>query len=220
MARRTAWVKWPSAAVNDGALKLFHWNDGGRGEHVAAMMCWIVIAHQADQDTGLALISFDDFNAVTGMSRGRIAKGLAHLRAFGIIDAGPKRGTYQLTPFDPLKGWAMLPNAPMYRFGQVDLFNNMSARLPIHLDALKLLLLYAARRDTRSNTANISYDKIMAYTSIPRQRIAYANAYLAANHLVFVETRPSTISEGVSHRYRLNGINPYVHPGTTLKPGV
>jgi hypothetical protein len=216
MPSRRDWVRWPSRRVyEEKLLQRFHWRDGGKGSHVAALKCWIALAHLSDQETGNVRASFDTLSEITGMGRRQIAEGLRVLKAFEIISDGKTRGTYHMTGFDPNAGWAMLPWRSLYKWDTVAMFQNMSGRMPVHLDALKLFLLFAARRDTNTNTANITYDQIVELSGVPKSRISSAISFLAANQVLMVENRPSEKSDyGVSNGYRLRGVDAYRHRGT------
>lgn len=219
MPGRREWVRFPSQKIyKDLLLRKFHWHDGGRANHVAALMCWVVIAHNADEDSGLARVTYDRFTEATGLGRTRTSAGLKVLRNFGIIANGDKRGHYQLVGYDKLQNWAMLPWRTLYRSDAIAFFHALSGRKVAHLDALKLYLLVAARRDTNTNTANITYDQIGELAGIPRARITDALTLLGSNHVMVVESRPSTQSDfGVHNAYRLRGVDSYRHRGTTMR---
>jgi putative transposase len=72
-----------------------------------------------------------------------------------------------------------------------------------------------ARRNTKTNLANISYDKIQEYVCIERTKIKPAISFLASLELIFVEHIPSEVHEsGVTNAYRIVGIDSYKHMGT------
>jgi hypothetical protein len=64
---------------------------------------------------------------------------------------------------------------------------NSSFVTVIELEALKLFLQFAQRRDQSINLASIGYDKIEEYTGITRIRIRYAISFLVSNWLIHVE---------------------------------
>lgn len=220
MARRVRdWKRLPSSWINDGGLLRFTWSSGGRSTHLSALMCLAVIVHQADDD-GFAIITYDAFTEATGMGRTLIAKGLNCLKEFQIITR-PGKSDFQLTEYDEMQGWAKFPYRAMYRNGEITLFSNLKRRLSVELDALKLLFLIAARRDQNTNSANITYDQITELSGLRREKINAAISLLAANLVISVEARPSSKSEyGVHNAYRLQGIDPYNHRGTTARRSV
>lgn len=63
--------------------------------------------------------------------------------------------------------------------------------------------------------ANISYDKIQTYTQIERSRIKAATSFLASLSLVYVEYIADTSKTYGSNGYRIVGVDPYVHMGTS-----
>lgn len=220
MARKKKdWTRLPSTWINSGGLRKFTWSSGGRSKHLSALMCLTIIVQNADDD-GFAVITYDTFVEATGMGRTLIAKGLECLDEFQIITR-PGKSDFQITGYDAMQGWAKFPFRVMYRNDTVTLFQNLKRRLPIELDALKLLFLIAARRDQTTNSANITYSQITELSGIRRDKIISAISLLAANFVVSVDARPSSQSEhGVHNAYRLQGIDPYNHRGTTARKNI
>jgi hypothetical protein len=195
------------------------WKNGGQGaDHIAALMALTVIAHAADSVTGVARVTYDHFCAATLLSRAKVSKGLDALERIEVIEREPDdaRSTYKLVKYDdPNARWAKFPAKSMYSSGTIAAFTDFQLRRVAELDALKLLFLMVARRDQKTNVANIGYDKIVEYTNINRGRIKTAISFLAAHTLVHVERIPSMVSsDGVSNAYRIVGIEPYAHMGT------
>jgi hypothetical protein len=111
--------------------------------------------------------------------------------------------------------WAKLPFRSMYEQGRIAAFDQFKLRKVIELDAVKLFLLYAQRRDQGTNLANISYDKIEEYTGVARVRIRHAISFLVSHLLIHVEQIPRRHADvGISHAYRLVGIDSHIHMGT------
>jgi hypothetical protein len=103
----------------------------------------------------------------------------------------------------------------MYSVGRIIAFKEFKLRRVVELDALKLFFLFVARRDQRTNFANIGYEKIVEYAGVKRDRIESAISFLASLSLVYVEHVPSKANlYGVSNAYRIVGIDPTVHMGT------
>ena len=95
-------------------------------------------------------------------------------------------------------------------------FDDFRLRRVAELDALKLFFFFVARRDNKTNLANIGYGKIEEYTNIKRVRIKTAISFLASLSLVHVEhVRIETNEYGISNAYRVVGMSPYNHMGTT-----
>ena len=212
------WVRLPSYWIDDGDLAQFKWNSGGEGaDNVAALMSLTTIAHAADQETGVARLTYNDICDGTGLSRAKLANGLRILKEVKVIQTGPDeaRSTYQLVNFDPRHRWAKLPAKSMYSSGRISAFSNFQLRLAAELDALKLFLLFVARQSRDTNLANIGYEKITEYTGIKRIKIKTAISLLASLSLVYVENSPSEVNKyGVSNAYRIVGLDPYNHMGT------
>lgn len=216
---KPAWVRLPSTWIKERGLVTFSWQHGGTGaDQIAALMVLTVIAHNADQITGRARITYDDFCEHTQLSRAKVSKGLTRLEQQRLIkrpeDAGPS--IVQLADFTPDRGWAKFPAKSMYSGDQrIRAFAEFRLRKVVELDALKLLFLMAERRDNKTNLANISYPKIEEYTGIPNVRIKTAISYLASHSLLYVEHIPRMNTEyGVANAYRIAGVEPFSHMGT------
>jgi hypothetical protein len=109
---RRQWVRLPSAWIANGGLEKLSWTYGGAGsDNIAALMLLTAIAHAADQDSGIARLTYEDICAVTGLSRAKVSNGLEVLRKIEIVDRGPDaaRSTYRLMNYDPQGNWAKFP---------------------------------------------------------------------------------------------------------------
>lgn len=212
-----AWVRLPTEWIAEGGLKNFRWEQARGSDNAAALMLLIVIAHRADEDDGMAKLTYDQLATTTNLSRAKVSGGLAVLVGLKIIEREPEgRSTYKLARYRKMGGWGKLPAAPLYSHGYVTAFAEFKLRKSSELNALKLYLLFVRFRDDKTNMANISYDKITEHTGIERHHIKSGLSVLAANGLVHVEHVPSNLSAfGISNAYRLANLEPYKHMGTT-----
>lgn len=212
------WTRLPSRWITSGTLSQLKWASGGEGsDNTAALMALTAITHVADEDTGIARATYDHLCNSTGLSRAKLSKALNLLHALGIIITAPfdPRSTYRLVGYDPYSGWSKFPAKSMYSGDRIVAFDHFGLRKPIELDALKLFFLFVARRDRKTNMANIGYEKIEEYTDINRAKIKPAISFLASLPLAYVEQVPSEINpQGYSNAYRIVGIDPYRHMGT------
>lgn len=212
-------VRIPSGWINDYGLTALTWQHGGGGaDSIAALMALTVIAHAADEDSGVARVTYDQICDLTGLSRAKLSNGLDVLNRIKVVEPGPQeaRSTYKLTNYSRSGGWAKLPAKSMYSARGIEAFADFRLRRVAELDALKLFFLFVARRDNKTNFANIGYGKIEEYTNIKRVRIKTAISFLASLSLVHVEhVRSETNEYGISNAYRVVGLSPYNHMGTT-----
>lgn len=208
------WVALPSKWIEDGGLKSFRWTNGG-ASNITALMALIAITHRTDPATGSCRMTYDDLCLTTGVSRASLSKGLTVLEQQGIIKRwGNGRSTYENLNFDMTTGWCKLPAKRLYQDREIVAFREFRLRRKVELNALKLYLLFASRRDRQTNLAIISYDKITEYTGIQRPDIKSAVSFLASLSLVYVEHLQSRTSEyGISNAYRLSGLNNHTHMG-------
>lgn len=211
------WVRLPSAWIGEKGLYQFEWARGTGSDNIAALMALMVIAHHAEQETGKVRLTWEELCDRTSLSRAKISKGLDILSERGLISRGRDgRSRFQLANFNPAEGWAMLPSRGLYtRQGVVRAFNDFKLRSRAELDALKLYLLFAARRDRKLNAAVISYEKIWFYSGVHPNHIRTAISLLASQGLVHVSLQVSSQSEhGTANLYRLAHLETTRHLGT------
>lgn len=113
--------------------------------------------------------------------------------------------------------WAQLPAKPLYdSTGAIMAFENFHLRKRTELDALKIYIAIAARRDTRQNIAWMTYEKFRTYTGVSSGYIKPALGVLNINNLITVDTKLRANGEqGVVNGYRLRHIESRLHAGTT-----
>lgn len=216
--RRHDWVRLPTAWVQARGLRQFRWGESG-GTEIAALMVLMVIAHHADQDDGSAKLTYDQLCLATHLSRAKVSEGLKRLKVLGLIAPAPELGQsgYRLSTFDPkVAGWGMLPARQLYAGNSIGVLAGFKLRSANELNALKIYLLFVARRNIKTNLVNLTYDGIADYTGIDRSRIRQALTVLAVLGLVHADRVKSTVSSmGVANAYRLTHIDPHRHMGTT-----
>lgn len=213
---RLDWVRLPTRWIEAGGLREFRWGTSG-GAGIAALLTLIVIAQHADQTTGAARLTYDQLSLATGLSRATLSAALTRLRSLDLVEPAPALGQsgYHLVGFDPNAGWGKLPARRLYVGDTVPAFAEFKLRNVNELNALKIYLLFVARRDRETNFINLSYDGIEAYSGIDRARIKPALNVLVVQNLVHVDqVRSSSHEGGVANAYRIVHINPYQHMGT------
>lgn len=212
------WVELPSAWIEEGGLSRFKWRAETGASETAALMVLMAIAHRADLTDGLARTTYDELTTATGISRTKVSDGLDVLEARKlVVREADGRSTYQLTNYGEGHVWAALPAKPLYdRSGEMPMFDDFYLRKAAELDALKIYLTLAARRDTSQNVTRITYDQIASYAGIHLRKIKKALGVLNINGLVTVESYERMDGlPGASHGYRLAHLFPRLHAGTT-----
>lgn len=111
--------------------------------------------------------------------------------------------------------------SPLYdRDGAIPMFEDFHLRKAAELDALKIYLTLAARRDASANVTRITYDQINAYAGVHLGRIKRALGILNINGLITVESYERMDGKpGAAHGYRLSHLFPSRHAGTTGRMG-
>lgn len=209
-----SWVKLPTRWIEEGGLASFRWKQGEGSASVAGLMLLAVIAHHADDEHGIAQITYDRFQAATDLSRAKVSDGLSILVDRHMIERLDVQSAYRIADFNPALGWGKLPARGLYRQDAIPAFHEFRLRRATELDALKLYYGVVARRDDDTNLARMNYETIEDYTAVPRNRIKSALSLLAVNNLVHVEHVPSWTSDyGVSNAYRLAHLETNRHMG-------
>lgn len=209
-------VRLPNDWIEQGGLKDFKWTPGQGAANLAALMALVVIAHNADPDTGIARLTYDALSDATGLSRSKLSAGLKVLAAKGIVARKQNgRSGFLLADYKDPCTWGQLPARGLYQHGVITAFAEFKLRQAAELNALKLYLLFVSRRDRNTNMAHITYDQIEERSGVPRGSIKRALNVLAANglvHMEFFESRQS--AKGISTGYRLAHLNTRRHMGT------
>lgn len=92
MAGSKEWVRLPSKWITDYGLGLLPWKNGGEGaDRIAALMTLTVIAHLADEETGVARVTYDQFCEATYLSRAKISNGLDVLQSLKVVEREPAK---------------------------------------------------------------------------------------------------------------------------------
>ncbi len=120
------WMRLPSGWIRNGTLTRLSWHYRGKGaDNIAALMALTAIAHAADEENGVAHITYDRLCEVTGLSRAKLSKGLVVLKNTVVIKSGPldTRSTYTLADYNPTGGWAKFPVKSMCAGGRIVAFD-------------------------------------------------------------------------------------------------
>ncbi|QJS29271.1 hypothetical protein ELH43_36925 [Rhizobium ruizarguesonis] len=214
--RHHEWVRLPTQWIESKRLTEFTWVQGQGGSQIAALIALIAIAHRTD-DEGIARMTYDEIEHVTGMSRATVAAGLDVLESRGLLIREPAgQSTFKLADFKLTEGWAKLPAKGLYDKGVLSFAQHFGKRSKGELFALKLYLLFVSRRDRKLNLALLNYTSITEYTGLQRHQIRQGLSVLMLNGLVHVERLASWESNiGKANAYRLTHIDSYRHRGTT-----
>ena len=185
------WAKMPSGWIESGKLGSLNWKAWGT-EGIMALRTYIAIAQRIEDNnaTGTVRATYDELCQATCLSRTSLAKGLRRLEEVDLVECKVRgrRSYYQLVDFDPEKGWAKLPAAPLYKhFGEIQAFRDWHCRSRTEFDALKVYLLIVSRRDRNTNATHLSHDKIYEYAKVPKPQIRRALSLLIESQLVFAD---------------------------------
>ena len=222
-------TKWVLNEEEDSYLKSLKWGTKGTNSHnTASLMVLLAIAsntsHRAtlrNPQVGKVDLSFTDLTNITSISRKLVSEGLKKLISAGLIEKNTLKKVNQYTLCGDLEsGWGKLPAKKLYdqKLESIKAFKKFTLRNKVELNALKLYFLIVALRNNESNRSLMTYETITKYTAILRNDINFAISFLVSSELIQVEKIESTkFEKAVVNAYRLVGIEPYKHAGTSGK---
>lgn len=216
-------VKLPSAWIEkEQGLLGFKWQDQG-SDNTAALLLLIAIAHRVDDD-GIARVTYDQLETALVISRAKVAAGLRILFAKHLLEHEPDgQSTYKLVRYGEQgvgegQGWGKLPAKALYKDGVLRCFKDFRLRSVTELHALKIYLLFVARRDAQRNEIKLSWPKISEFSGVPADKIKAATSLLIENKLVTVDSITDWTRWNEKHSqpnlYRLAHVDPHVNRGT------
>ncbi|KJZ52487.1 hypothetical protein [Pseudomonas marginalis] len=139
------------------------------GASIAALKCLLAVSLQMDFHSRSAVVSYNDFETLTGLSRPMIAKGIRTLEDKKIL-AIETAHTHRYTVNEVEdKNWAKIP------FDLLSLrLRDLGNRGAVRLAALKIYVLLAARRNNNYDWTALTYEQICAHTGVRRGDIRAA----------------------------------------------
>jgi hypothetical protein len=197
MIRTLPWHKMPSLSTLQALPKIQWSSDDGLApaSSTVALMVYVILHFSADEviehgvwDMPLkklvATASYDQLMSATGgRSRSLISDALPRLERLGLIT---REGSNQKRRY-VLKveaRWFKLPCQAIVQHGVVVPFKNFTLRSRHELNALKLYLYLAARRDNVKVFSLASYENISSNTGVPERYIPKALNILAVTNLL------------------------------------
>jgi hypothetical protein len=194
-----------------------------KGSGTAALMLLFALAIKSNLDqktsgrrTGNQVVAtYDDLIALTNLSRGPVAAGLALLRELGAITS-TKNGNgciYTLVGIDTPGDYCELPQGHL-----LDSETFMRRLKGLHaalknrasLDAIELYMLLLAIRDRKWNVARASYTTIREYTGLRKEEISVAVQLLLGAQLIRLAHDEEVPLKGGQHphnRYIVSGLS-------------
>lgn len=194
MARRFS--KCPTWWVRDGELGLKKFGGGkNTGTSISALKCILGISTSIDFSSRKAKLSISDLEALTGLSRPMVIRGLKELGELGIVvvDKTAHVHEYELTESAKDEGWGKIPYERMRK--QLPEILNRGA---VPMTALKIYLLLISLRPNGSDSISIGYDTLLKYLGCQRAHIRPALDILYSHTLVRITL------EGTEARERHN----------------
>jgi len=158
----------------------------------------------------VAHLTYDDFSALTGLSRKSIAAGLKLLETRKmILRCGSARtGDYHLEGLELSKRWAKLPGQALLSPGRTTFtpLTRLDLRSRHELNALKLHFYYASVRDGKQAYSECTFETINAKTGVAERDIPKANSILLNVGLLSRYARYDKNDKGYSpNRYYMEG---------------
>ena len=215
-------MRLPTAWIGRRGLLELEWGGEGKGANtIAALMSLISISHVAEDETGIARMTYTVLSDITGLSRAKVSGGLRILETNGLVERGSEgKSHFKLGSYGGAHKWGKLPARSMYSSGRIKAFSEFKLRQHAELDALKMFLLFVAFRGEDINAANISYASIEKYSGVRSSRIKGGISLLVSLDLIKVDQVHKIDEPGVRHTYRIVGVESRRHMGTSGRQDV
>lgn len=145
-----------------------------------------VVVADAHHAATVARLTYEDINALTGLSKKLISAGIKKLVERQLIWRVDGSGTYGILALTRGKHWAKVPGQALMSKGQTSFlpFNHFSHRSKHELNALKVYFYYAATRDRAKPYSEPSFEKIFVRTGVSERDIPRANSLLITSGLL------------------------------------
>jgi len=171
------------------------------GASIAALKCLLAVSLQMDFHSRSAVVSYNDFETLTGLSRPMIAKGIRTLEEKGIL-AIETTHTHRYTVNEVEdKNWAKIP------FDLLSLrLRDLGNRGAVRLAALKIYILLAARRNNNYDWTALTYEQISASTGVRRGDIRAALSELYSLGLLHADMVQSDDGKPPFRAYFIRGL--------------
>ena len=194
MARRFS--KCPTWWVRDAQMGIQKFGCGkNAGSNISALKCILAISTSIDFHSRKAKLSISDLEALTGLSRPMVIRGLQGLAELGIVEVDKTAHVheYELTAPGKDEGWGKIPYERVRK--QLPEIPNRGV---VPLTALKIYLLLISLRPNESDSISIGYDTLLQYLGCQRAHIRPALDILYSHTLVRITL------EGTDARQRHN----------------
>lgn len=133
------------------------------GASIAALKCLLAVSLLMDFHSHAAVVSYNDFETLTGLSRPMISKGIRILEEKEILSIETAH-THRYTVNEVEdKHWAKIP------FDLLSLrLRDLGNRGAVRLAALKIYVLLVARRNNNYDWTALTYEQICSHTGVRR----------------------------------------------------
>jgi hypothetical protein len=216
-----AWARLPNGWIYADGLRAFSAAPSRRGASGAALKVLFAIllravnrrADEAGDDQGAAVLTYDELMGLTNLSRAMVAKGVAVLKATGVVTAQMTPGhttRYVVKDYGPSDTFGRIPKARLYRGAGRDALltiHDLSLRNEADVNAMKLYLLLCGMQISQRRATLVNYHTIWLKTSIPEAKIRRALSVLFEHGLVRnVREEPDGSGKPLATRYDILGL--------------
>ncbi|SEP90821.1 helix-turn-helix domain-containing protein [Pseudomonas sp. NFPP19] len=213
------WVRMPSRWIREGGLKNFNWASNGvasKSAAIAALQIYIALVTQAEEKSSPSFrleaeLTYNALMEITGLSRALVSSGIEALLNTERISKETigRKSRYSISDYE-VGNWCKLPARALYGYGggtSIPAFKLFQKRTICELNALKLMLYYAAARDNKTPYTMASFETIHKQTGVIEKNIPRANAFLINSSLLANLTRENSEStkKKEPNKYYLTG---------------
>lgn len=172
----------------------------------------------AKREEGAALaasveVSYDNLQALTELSRTKVAVGLRVLEQFGIVQTtkNGRSNRYAVAGISESGKWSQLPQTYLLTATEgLRGFSRFQLRHRNELNALKLYFLFVAYRNAKGNFTALGYEKISELSGVMRGDISGAVSLLINHDLIRVSQSDGDGAAGRPYnQYKIRGLNAF-----------
>ena len=209
------WRRVPTGWITETALNELRWTQTEGSTNAAALMIYIALGvYTAPYDDliknlsiGEASPTYNELQKFCGLSRDLINKGIKKLLFLNRIEKR-KEGVRTIYTITDLQGipFGKIPYKFFAHKGKLqNVFGGLSVRNKKTLHALKIYFMAIKFRNGKVNYARFSYEKIEAFSGIPRFEIKAALCALTENKLLIIDMVPSKNNDYRQNIYHRSG---------------
>ena len=192
------WVRIPTNWIRFNEI-LPKFSQRNLGQSTSALILYITLCLFKNDETtdafdeiGYVRMTYTEIEILTGLSRSLISRGLKFLVSNNLITISRVGvcNLYHISDYTKKSGWGKLPKAHLLNGSKkngIRIFHLFKLKNVTELNALKIYLLIIAEIRNETNSAQMSYSKIVKITGVGKNSIRKALSFLINLSLIQID---------------------------------